>query len=219
MMGLATQFQQSTDDETGSINQPFQSAKSPQDLVRIYREKVVQCLVLGKYTKSVPYTIETLLLYFLIEHFQCEDTQIGNWILLGIIVRIAMRMGYHRDASHYPRISPFQGEMRRRSWAMIVQLDLIASSQIGLPRMMKYWQSDTAEPRNLLDDDFDEDVTELPSRPNTDLTTLVYFVTKNKFLSVFGMISDLTTSTKPSTRSSPCHTTRFRVAAYDKVDH
>ena len=179
-MGLATQFQQSTDDETGSINQSFQSGKSPQDLVRIYREKVVQCLVLGKYTKSVPYTIETLLLYFMIGHFQCEDTQIGNWILLGIIVRIAMRMRYHRDASHYPRISPFQGEMRRSSWAMIVQLDLI-TSQIGLPRMMKDWQSDTAEPRSLLDDDFDEDVTEPPaSRPDTDLTTLVYFVTKKK---------------------------------------
>ena len=113
-------------------------------------------------------------------------------------MRIAMRMGYHRDASHYPRISPFQGEMRRSSWAMIVQLDLI-TFQIGLPRMMKDWKSDTAEPRNLLDDDFDEDMTELPaSRPDTDLTTLVYFVTKNKFLSVFGMISDLTTSTKPS---------------------
>ena len=82
---------------------------------------------------------------------------------------------------------------------MIVQLDLITSSQIGLPRMMKDWKSDTAEPRNLLDDDFDEDVTELPaSRPDTDLTTLVYFVTENKFLSVFGMISDLTTSIKPS---------------------
>lgn len=82
---------------------------------------------------------------------------------------------------------------------MIVQLDLITSSQIRLPRMMKDWQSDTAEPRNLLDGDFDVDVTELPdSRPGIDLIPLVYFITKNNFLSVFGMISDLTTSTKPS---------------------
>lgn len=50
--------------------------------------------------------------------------------------------------------------MQQRSWAMIVQLDLITSSQIRLPRMMKDWQSDTAEPRNLLDGDFDVNVTE-----------------------------------------------------------
>lgn len=196
MMCLATKFQQFLNDEPRRTNQPVQPT---QDFVRIYRRKVTQCLVLGNYTKPMPFTIETLLLYFIIEHFNCEDTQVGTWILLGIIVRIAMRMGYHRDASHYSRISPFQAEMRRRSWTMIVQLDLITSSQVGLPRMIKNWQSDTAEPRNLLDDDFDEDLTELPTpRPDTDLTPMVYFVTKNKLLSVCAEISDLTTSTRPS---------------------
>lgn len=82
--------------------------------MRKYREKIVQCLVLGRYTKSVPYTIETLL-YFTVEHFQCEDTQVGNWTLLGMIVCLAMRMGYHRDAAHSPQISPYHGEMRRRA--------------------------------------------------------------------------------------------------------
>ena len=196
MMCLATRFQKFLEDEPRRVDQPVQPA---QGFVRIYRRKVAQCLVLGNYTKSVPFTIETLVLYFMIEHFNCEDTQVGTWILLGIIVRIAMRMGYHRDASHYPRISPFHAEMRRRSWAMIVQLDLITSSQVGLPRMIKPWQSDTAEPRNLLDDDFDEDLTELPTpRPDTDLTPMVYFLMKNKLLSVCAAISDLTASTRPS---------------------
>lgn len=82
---------------------------------------------------------------------------------------------------------------------MIVQLDLISSSQIGLPRMIKELQSDTAEPQNLLDDDFDEDMIELPApRPDTDLTPILYVVAKKKLLSVFGSISDLTTSTQPS---------------------
>lgn len=196
MMCLATRFQHFSEDEPRRPDQPVQPA---QDFVRTCRRKVAQCLVLGNYTKSVPFTIETLVLYSMIEHFNCEDTQVGTWILLGIIVRIAMRMGYHRDASHYPRFSPFQAEMRRRSWAMIVQLDLITSSQVGLPRMIKPWQSDTAEPRNLLDDDFDEDVTELPtSRPDTVLTPMVYFLMKNKLLLVSAAISDLTTSTRPS---------------------
>ena len=195
MMCLATQFQSFQVSEPKGVDQYPLSAQEVQHQVRLYQEKTVQCLVLGKYTKSVPYTIQTLLLYFSTEHFQSEDTEIGTWILLGIVVRIAMRMGYHRDAWHFPQISPFQGEMRRRAWAILAQLDLLASTQIGLPRMIKESQTDTAEPRNLVDDDFDEDVDALPaSRPDTDLTPMLYVIVKNRIMSVFGMISDLTSS-------------------------
>lgn len=58
---------------------------------------------------------------------------------------------------------------------------------------------DTAEPRNLLDDDLNEDTFELPpSRPDTDMTPMLYLNTRNKLLSVYGMITDLTKSTWPS---------------------
>ena len=195
MMCLATQFQSFLVNEPRGVDQYPLSTQDVQHLVRLYQERTVQCLVLGKYTKSVPYTIQTLLLYFTTEHFQCEDTEIGTWILLGIVVRIAMRMGYHRDACHSPQISPFHGEMRRRAWAILAQLDLLASTQIGLPRMIKESQTDAAEPRNLVDDDFDEDIEALPaSRPDTDLTPMLYVIVKNRTMSVFGMISDLTTS-------------------------
>lgn len=195
MMCLATQFQSLPVNDPRGVDQYPLSTRDVQHLVRLYQERTVQCLVLGKYTKSVPYTIQTLLLYFTTEHFQCEDTEIGTWILLGIVVRIAMRMGYHRDACHSPQISPFHGEMRRRAWALLAQLDLLASTQIGLPRMIKESQTDAAEPRNLVDDDFDEDIDALPaSRPDTDLTPMLYVIVKNRIMSVFGMISDLTTS-------------------------
>ena len=199
MMCLATQFQLLMEEETREIYRSSQSSPQAPDLIRKYREKIVQCLILGNYTKSVPYTIETLLLYFAIELFQCKDSQVGTWILFGIIVRIAMCLGYHRDASHYPRISPFHAEMRRRAWAMIVQLDLATSSQIGLPRMIKEGQSDTAEPQNLLDDDFNENMKTLPApRPDTDMTPMIYRIVKNRLSTIFGMISDLTTSTRSS---------------------
>ena len=195
MMCLATQSQSLLANDPRGVDQHPLPPQYVQHLVRLYQEKTVQCLVLGKYTKSVPYTIQTLLLYFTTEHFQCEDTEIGTWILLGIVVRIAMRMGCHRDACHSPQISPFHGEMRRRAWALLAQLDLLASTQIGLPRMIKESQTDAAEPRNLIDDDFDEDMDELPaSRPDTDLTPMLYVIVKNRIKSVFGMISDLTTS-------------------------
>lgn len=82
---------------------------------------------------------------------------------------------------------------------MIVQLDLNTSSQVGLPGMIEPWQSDNAEPRNLPDDNFDEDLTKLPTpQPDTDLTPMVYFLIKNKLLLVYTAISDLTTSIRPS---------------------
>jgi hypothetical protein len=81
--------------------------------VQEYRERTVQCLYAGHYTKPGRYTIETLLLYFMTEHHHHTDAQFGNWILFGQITRIAMRLGLHRDPSHTSKVSPFDGEMRR----------------------------------------------------------------------------------------------------------
>lgn len=197
-MCLATHFQRFLLDP-GSQSQAIPSpGPDSQVIVNAWREKIVQCLILGRYTKSGPYALETLLHYFTIEHFLCRDADIGIWILLGVIVHLAMRMGYHRDPRHFPSISPSAGEMRRRVWATIFQLDLVISAQMGVPRTIKEWQTDTAEPRNLLDTDFDEQTNELPpSRPETDTTPILYVLAKNRIMSVLGIISDFTTDTRP----------------------
>lgn len=84
-----------------------------------------------------------------------------------------MKMGLHRDPDKLPRITPYEGEMRRRMWNFVVQIDLMVSFHLGLPCMIHGIESDTALPRNLLDLDFDENTTELPpSRPNDDYTPL-----------------------------------------------
>ncbi|KAJ9621983.1 hypothetical protein H2203_006864 [Taxawa tesnikishii (nom. ined.)] len=167
--------------------------------IQTYKEKVSQCLVLGKYTKCAPYTIETLMLYSQLEAYQSQDTMVGTWVLYGIIVRLALRMGYHRDPSHSSRITPFQAEMRRRTWMQVFLFDVMAGAQIGLPRMIREWQADTAEPRNLRDEDFGEDTVRLPpSRPDTEHTNVQFFLAKYRLISIFGMINDLTTSTRAS---------------------
>ncbi|KAG8412126.1 hypothetical protein J3458_014320 [Metarhizium acridum] len=82
-----------------------------------FLEQIVQCLVLGNYSHGAPYAIEALLHYFVLERMRAGDTQAETWLLMGIILRLAQRMGYHRDPSHFPGITPFQGEMRRRVWS------------------------------------------------------------------------------------------------------
>ena len=169
-------------------------------MVGVFRQKIVQCLVLGKYAKGGPYVLETLILYFTSEHFLSKDSEIGIWILLGTVVQLAMHMGYHRDPKHFTGMSPLAGEMRRRVWATVIDLDLGISAQMGLPRLIKQWQADTEEPRNLLDSDFDKNTVELPhARPETEITPMLYRLAKIRMMSTLGLISDFTADTRPYT--------------------
>lgn len=199
----ASRFQAIWKDQTeiptlaGPLSDPLQSAQ-----IDIYREKAAQCLMHANYTKCPPYTVEALLQYFLTEYFRSQDTQFGVWVLVAIIVRVALRMGYHRDPSRFSNITPFEGEMRRRNWVMIVQLDLMFSSQLGLPGMIHPSIYDVAEPRNLIDDDIYEAMTELPpSRPDTEPTVMMYTLVRNRVLQVFKRIADFANSvTSPAYR-------------------
>ncbi|KIW05313.1 hypothetical protein, variant [Verruconis gallopava] len=166
--------------------------------IQEYREKVVQCLYAGSYIVPGQYTVETLLMYFMTEHHHHTDSQFGNWILMGEITRIAMRLGLHRDPSHTAKISPFNGEMRRRLWLAIVQCDLTTSIQMGLPRMLRERSYDTHEPLNLLDSDLVDEMAELPaSRPDSVITPVFYVTNRGKLLSVFAKISDMMTCVRP----------------------
>ncbi|KAI1139907.1 hypothetical protein F5Y05DRAFT_403639 [Hypoxylon sp. FL0543] len=166
-------------------------------LVRVYREKVVQCLTLGKFTKGGPHVLETLILYIAMEHLLHEDSEFGTHLLLSMIVNIAMRMGYHRDPKNFSVISPFEGEMRRRTWAAIYQANLIFASQMGLPSLLKEHQIDTEPPHNFLDSDFNEETTELPpSRPETELTPVLYIITRSRAAHLWEQVRDIATDTR-----------------------
>ncbi|OTB16195.1 hypothetical protein K445DRAFT_59509 [Daldinia sp. EC12] len=167
-------------------------------VVRLYREKIVQCLTLGKYTRGGENVLQTLILYVAMEHFLQEDSDFGTHLLLSMILNIAMRMGYHRDPKNFPVISPFDGEIRRRTWAALYQANLIFSSQMGLPSILKDNQIDTEEPHNLADSDFDEDTTELPpSRPETELTPVLYIITRSRVSRTWEKVRDIATDTIP----------------------
>ena len=198
-MCIATQSQQSPLESGSCLQATGFSELDSHVLMDAFRERAVQCLLLGRYTQAGPYVLEAMVQYFAVEYYARNDSEIGIWILLGIIVHLAMRMGYHRDPRHFTGISPFAGEIRRRLWATVIGLDLSFSAQMGLPRMIKESQADTSEPRNLLDADFDEHTTKLPpSRPETEVTTMLYILAKNRFVPVLGAISDLIADTRSS---------------------
>lgn len=203
MISLSTQFQQTflapaNGMSIGEHSTPSLHVQGTQTATDIFREGIIRCLKLGHYTKGGPYVLETLILYFLVEILPLKEVDIGIWVLVGTIVQVATHMGYHRDPTHFPGISPFAAEMRRRVWAMIIQLDFSISTQMGLPPLVKEGQTDTFEPRNLADSDFDELTENLPpSRPEDEVTPILYTLAKLRTLTVGVRVADLATSPRP----------------------
>lgn len=154
-----------------------------------YRRLTGQCLLLADFTRPVNYMMETLVLHLHCEYARNRDAEIGVWVLVGMIVRLAMRMGYHRDPKYYLNITAFQGEMRRRVWTFVRQSDLLFSFQIGLPSMIRLGDCDAELPSNLYDDEFDEDTKVLPlSRPASEPTPVSYMCAKATIAFAFGKV-------------------------------
>lgn len=169
------------------------------DMAATYRNAMAQCLVLADYTKPHRYVIEAMVLHILADNNQHQDVETSVWVLIGVVARLAMRMGYHRDSKMFPNISVFQGEMRRRIWATIRQGDLLFSYQAGFSGMIRANDSDTDFPHNLYDEDFDEDSTELPpERPFTEPTPISYTIIKSRLCSVFERVLEHSQKVKGS---------------------
>ncbi|KAF9768696.1 hypothetical protein IL306_013964 [Fusarium sp. DS 682] len=187
VMCTATLYQQSTEDSADP---------ETTERVHVFREQTLHSLVLGQYTRGGEYVLETLVNYLICESFMSQGAEIGLWLVQGIIVQLALSQGYHREPQNFASITPFAGEMCRRVWAIIVQMDLRLSSQMALPCVLKLQQYDTSEPRNLLDTDFDETTTELPpSRPETEVTPVLYSLAKGRIDKIMGLVNDLVNDT------------------------
>jgi hypothetical protein len=185
---------------TGEAMPPMSEQSSMWEMCAVFRDRTAQCLVGWNYLRPRRYTVETLVFYYALEKLRGRDTEFGTYILLGIVVRVAMRLGYHRDASHFPSISPFDGEMRRRVWCIIRHLDITNSALVGLPRMIREEETDTAEPKNLLDIDFDPDITEVPHpRPSTEVTAVAFGIFQFRLTRVYGLIVDQINAVTPPT--------------------
>lgn len=185
----------------GSRNERASSAGVPaliDDTLRSrFLERAAEALVTGGYQKARPYSVEAVLFFAYCRFLQTNDPDADAWMVMSIASRLALRMGYHRDPKHFPKISQFEGEMRRRVFFLVEAMDLLLSFQAGLPPVLSEEECDTDAPRNILDEDFDEDCTELPlSRPPTEATSMLYFCYKSSFAKIFRRVIRHTLSLK-----------------------
>ncbi|KAK9482786.1 hypothetical protein V1527DRAFT_521821 [Lipomyces starkeyi] len=146
------------------------------------------CLVIGEYHRSQQFACKNL---------RTLDPSREAGAILGIVVRMAYEMGYHRDPDSFGFLTAFEREMRRRLWAACKQMDVMISFQLGLPSNICLENCDTKSPRNLLDSDFDVDTQVLPaSRSENEATRLLWFIVKDRQLISFSKVCKDTLSFK-----------------------
>lgn len=183
--------------EQASNEQVVRCSQSPQRTT--FFKRAGQALMTGNYMKTKPYSVESVLLYGMCKYLQKDEHDTDAWMTIGISTRLAMKMGYHRDPRHLANISPFEGEMRRRTFFILEAFDLLLSFQAGLPAMIHEEDCDTEPPGNLFDTDFDEECKALPpSRPPTDSTPMLYYRYKSRLARIFRRVYQHATSLKPS---------------------
>lgn len=169
------------------------------EMSKEYGDLTAQCLMIADITQPITGMLETLILHIHAEYARTRDAEVGILISTGIIVRLAMRMGLHRDPGPYPGIPVFQGEMRRRVWAAIRSLDLLFSTQAGLPPIVRPRDTNTEIPRNIYDDELHEAMKELPpSRPETEATPTIYLINKTRLVYKLGEAVELIDALKCS---------------------
>ncbi|KAL8343850.1 hypothetical protein RB601_004393 [Gaeumannomyces tritici] len=181
--------------------------------IQRFSNGVRTCLNQAKFLKNHEFTTLQAFVLYLVS-IQGRYNQHATWILHGVAVRIAQKMGLHRDGTSFG-LSPFDVEMRRRMWWQIVALDgrFAFMSGLGHALLPRVW--DTKEPRNLNDADLYASATELP--PDRDSPTeMVFSLIQNRLTRFLVETPGLDPSFlfDPSSRNSPESPSKEKLEEY-----
>ncbi|KAF5871563.1 putative fungal specific transcription factor domain-containing protein [Botrytis fragariae] len=97
------------------------------------------------------------------------------WMMTGLVIRMAQALGLHRDGSHFPNLTPYEIETRRRVWWTVCLLDLRASEDQGTELSTTGNSVDTKFPLNINDVDLNPHTQNMPPARSsvTDMTLTV----------------------------------------------
>ncbi|KAJ2972243.1 hypothetical protein NUW58_g9226 [Xylaria curta] len=113
--------------------------------------------------------LQALVLYFFSAAGRVDRH--ASWILNGVTIRVAQKMGLHRDGELLG-LSPFETEMRRRIWWQIILIDTVYALMSGLGQSFLPRSWDTKQPNNIHDADLYPTMTTL--QPRNGPTDMIY---------------------------------------------
>ena len=85
------------------------------------------------------------------------------WMMTGLAIRMGQYLGLQRDGAHFEHLAPFEIEMRRKVWWVLVMLDLRASEDQGTDLTIPSGSFDTKIPLNINDEDISPELKQVPS--------------------------------------------------------
>ncbi|TDZ66059.1 Bikaverin cluster transcription factor bik5 [Colletotrichum trifolii] len=152
-------------------------------LAQRYREGVERALYKADYLNSTE--IKALqALTFYVCFLRSHNASRASWALIPLLVRLAQSLHLHRDGVS-PAISPFEAEMRRRLWWMIVVLDIRAAEDRGTDAAIPRQSYNTRLPYNLDDDDFGPSTT-TPLEDKLGPTEMTFCLCTSMSSGIFG---------------------------------
>lgn len=88
-------------------DEPLEHKGKCRDLAVTFRNYLTDCLILADYTRPQEHLIEALILHLYAEYVGSRDAKSTVWVLVGMVARLAMRMGYHQPQQPTLRATPF----------------------------------------------------------------------------------------------------------------
>jgi hypothetical protein len=142
-----------------------------------YRFGTEQALAKAKFMSNpnVP-TLQALTLYLICVRPSADKTYI--WSMTGLLIRLATKLGLHRDPVALG-LQPFQSEIRRRLWWQILILDVRTAEDNDLDPLICEHSFDTKFPANVNDVDLDVNMTEAVTE-SEHRTEMLYALTRLK---------------------------------------
>ncbi|KAF9875755.1 hypothetical protein CkaCkLH20_06687 [Colletotrichum karsti] len=152
-------------------------------LAQRYRDGVERALHKADYLNSTE--IKTLqALTFYVCFLRTHNASRATWALIPLVVRLAQALHLHRDGVS-PPLPPFEAEMRRRLWWMIVVLDIRAAEDRGTDAAIARQSYNTRLPFNLDDGDFGPSTT-APLEDRTGPTEMTFCLCTSMSSGIFG---------------------------------
>ncbi|PWY92814.1 hypothetical protein BO70DRAFT_19912 [Aspergillus heteromorphus CBS 117.55] len=140
------------------------------------------------------------------------------WSLCGLAVRMAQRIGLHRDGSHHG-LSVFETEMRRRLWLQLTILDATTAHSSGIMPQLSLMVTDVQRPSNVNDCDLDPRMTDTP-REHGGATEMIFCLARCEFGEWIKRWSKITgTQGTHSFLSSPAISLAEKDRAIDELSH
>ncbi|KAK4154716.1 fungal-specific transcription factor domain-containing protein [Chaetomidium leptoderma] len=186
-------------------------------LIQKYRFAVEQALAKAEFITKPDFTVVQAFMLFLVLVRRHDDTRFA-WTLTGLLIRLSQALGLHRDGTHFPNLTPFQVEMRRRLFWAVCVLDLRSAEDQGTDLNIVAGTFDTQVPLNINDSDISPEIECLPE-PREGTTDMAFSLIRYEICALSRRLHTVSSDLSPACAGDVAKSLEEREALLTEVHH